>query len=138
MTKTKNHLSPVQVIRKYSQRLHRFLKANQTQSIILMFVAIGFLFVRSTAYFRSFSIGVRSVTFLIWFLAVLMMKIPSLYSFLLALLTFWGAFLLEKKGLHFWALRLATYTYYFLAAGAIQYLWETFRAKLKSSHGKKE
>lgn len=122
------------ILANYQLDLLRFLKKNQSQIMILVIVALGFLYLKQTSYFRLYwTIDVRTIVFFIWLLAILTMEIPARWSFVVAVLTSWACFLLEIVGFHFWALRLVTYTYYFLGAGFLRYLLELHRARIKSS-----
>ncbi len=112
--------------------LVNFLNQKQLAILVLIIISIGFLYLNQTSYFKSYmDVSGRTVLFLCWILAIFMMGIKAYVSFLFAIATFMLAFVLENIGVHFWAVRITTYTYYFLLLGTIQYKYELYRISKK-------
>lgn len=115
---------------KTKEKLLKFFLHNQLQLNLLFILSLLLLFLKETALFKATPIlETRTIFFFLWTLTILIMPVKAIHSGVLVLLSFSACLVLEKLGLHFWSLRLVSYTYYFFLVAIVQYFYETCKQK---------
>lgn len=115
----------------YKTWLTKWFTINQPQLMILVIIAICFLYLRQTVYFKPYmQVSVRTAIFILWFVAQILIDLSYKLSLIIALFTFFICLILDLVGVPYWALRLTTYTYYFLVLGILQFHWENYFQKI--------